>query len=363
MASIAHVGMDVHRGQFRMAVLAEGEQGFVDQCTLERDPRQVLRYLGHWQSRYQLRCYYEAGPLGYTPHRWLTGAGIACQVIAPSKTPRGSGDRVRTDARDARRLAQQGRAGALVAVHVPTPQQEAVRAVVRCRMGQLWDLLSARQRVLSFLGVRGIFWGEGQHWTQKHWQWLWRVGKELTEASPDSWTLQTYLGEVRHREQQLAEAGRQVAELAQLPEWAPMVGRLACFRGIETLAAMMIAVETIDFRRFAGAPHYASYWGLTGSEDSTGRHRRLGGITKCGCEHMRWLWVQIAWHYQYPPAIGVALMKRQQRQPPEVIAHAWKAQRRLYRKFRRLKDKTSSGKAVVAVARELACFVWGAMTM
>lgn len=362
MASMAHLGMDVHKGQFRMAVLPETGAAFADERTLPRERGEVLRYLRRWQPGYELQCYYEAGPLGYEPHRWLTQAGIACQVIAPSKTPRGPGDRVRTDARDARRLARQGRAGALVAVQVPTPEQEGVRDLVRCRMVQLWELTAARQRVVSLLGRHGGYYTEGSAWTQSHWRWLQQQVRAWPADSPEQWALHTYLAEVQYRTQRLAEAQQEVAGLAQLPAYREVVGRLGCFRGIDVLGAMLIACETLDFRRFTGAPQYASYWGLTGREESSGATRHRGGITKCGCAHLRWQWIQIAWHYQYPPAVGPALAKRQQGQPPEVIAVAWKAQRRLYRKFRKLKERMAPGKAVVAVARELTGFVWAAMT-
>jgi transposase len=363
MASIAHVGIDVHEGKFRVALLPESGTQFLDQCTLSSEPKRVLQYLGRWGRDYEMHCYYEAGALGYAPHRWLTQAGLECQVIAPSLTPRAPGDRVRTDARDARRLALQGRAGGLVAVHVPTPEEEAVRELVRCRLVQLRELTAARQRVQAWLLRHGVRAPEGKSWTQRYWQWLQRVVHEIPAEAPEAWTMETYLGAVRYQEQQLAAADREVAAWAQRPEYAPTVKKLGCFRGINTLSGMMIDTESGDFSRFPTAPQYASYWGLTGSEDSTGKSRRLGGITKCGCDHMRWLWIQIAWHYQYRPAVGVALAKRQESQPAEVVAHAWEAQRRLYRKFWRLKQRKSGGQAVTAVARELSCFVWGAMTM
>lgn len=270
---------------------------------------------------------------------------------------------MRTDARDARRLAQQGRSGNLVAVHVPTPEEEAVRELVRCRLVQQRELIAARQRVQSWLLRHGVRPPEGRAWTQRHWQWLQRVLREIPAAAPEGWTLETSLGEVRYHEQQLAAADREVAAWAQRPESAPTVRKLGCFRGIDVLAGMLICTESGDFRRFPSAPQYASSWGLTGAEDSTGKSRHLGGITKCGCRHMRWLWIQIAWHYQYRPAVGVALARRQEGQPAAVVAHAWEAQRRLYRKFWRLTQKQASAVAVTAVARELSCFVWGAMTM
>lgn len=359
MMSIAHVGLDVHKEQTRVALLPQEMNDPLDECALPTTAMALGRYVRRWGKQFELRCYYEAGPLGYLPHRWLTGAGVACQVIAPSKIPRGYGERVKTDRRDARLLARQGRAGALVAVHVPSPQQEQARAVMRYREACLRDVLAAKHRVLKFLGMRGMFFAQGKHWTQRHLRWLQGVRFD----GMDEWTGQQYLGELRHRQDRLAQADRQVAELAQRPEYREAVGKLCCFRGIDLLSAMVLLAETIDFRRFPDAPHYMSYWGLTCSEDSSGATRRQGGITKCGSGRARRVWVEAAWHYQHRPAVGDRLRKRQRGQPPQVIAHAWKAQQRLHTKFWRIARRKDSRTAVVATARELAGFVWGTMTM
>jgi transposase len=362
MGSIAHVGIDVHEGKFRIAILGESGRQFLEERTVGGEAGQVVKLLRPWQEQYQVQCYYEAGPLGYGPYRWLQRAGVACQVIAPSKTPRGPGDRVRTDARDARRLAQQGRAGTLVAVHIPTPEEEAAREVVRCRVMLGQELTGARQRVRSWLLRHDYRYPKGKEWTQPYGRWLREIQRGLPGERPEAWTFTTLLGEVGHFAQEVAEADRQVAQLAQGPAYRAGVGRLGCFRGIEVLGAMLILTESGDFARFPSAPGYAAYWGLTGSEESTGQRRHLGGITKCGQAHMRWIWIQIAWHYTHPPALGRTLQRRQAGQPGRVIDIAWQAQRRLYRKYRRLTERRGAGKAVVAVARELTGFVWAAMS-
>jgi transposase len=357
MLSIAHVGMDVHKENTRVVLLPHEMLEPLDECTLPTTQQALCRYLKRWEKQYQLQCYYEAGPLGYVPQRWLEQAGIACTVIAPSKTPRGVGERVRTDRRDARLLARQGKAGALAPVHVPTPQEEAVRALLRCRELRQRQLLAARHRVLKFLGVRGLHFTEGKHWTQRHGRWL--RGVRFTGA--EEWTWREYLSDLDYALARRQEADRQVKELAQSPSYREAVGRLCCFRGIDILSAMVVLTETIDFSRFPGAPQYMSYWGLTCSEDSSGGQRRQGGITKSGSVHARRIWIEAAWHYQHKPAVGERLARRQQGQPPAVIAHAWKAQVRLHKKFWRLARKKNSCTAVVAVARELAGFVWGAI--
>lgn len=358
MRSIAHVGMDVHKDTTRVLILPQGENRAVDECTLPTTRGALVKYLGRWASTFELRCYYEAGPCGYEPQRWLAGAGIACEVIAPSKTPRGPGDRVKTDRRDARVLAYQGRAQTLARVQVPTPAQEGVRAAVRCREARMRDQVAAKHRVLKFWRSCGEIYNDGNHWTQRHWRWL----RQCQFSGVNEWTAQQYLSDLQFRVDRLAEADRKLAELAQPEPYRSAVGKLCCFRGIDLLSAMVLYTETLDFARFPGAPQYMGYWGLTSAEDSTGRYRRQGAITKAGSARARRVWIEAAWHYQHKPAVGVTLRRRQMGQPPAVIAHAWKAQECLYRKYWRIARAKDTRLAVVAVARQLAGFVWAAMT-
>jgi len=358
MRTMAHVGMDVHKVETRVALLPEGEADFLDQCRLETSAKALREYLHRWADRFELRCYYEAGPLGYTPYRWLTQAGIACEMIAPTLTPRAPGDRRKTDVRDARVLARQARAGGLVAVHVPTPEEEALRTLVRYRAVCQQELLAAKHRVLKLLGVRGRYYLEGKQWTQAHWRWL--RSQSLPETYAE-WVLEQYRAEVCYRQERLTEADRQLVEVSQSAAYAGRVGRLCCFRGIAVLSALVILAETIDFGRFPSAPQYMDYWGLTCGEHSSGGVRRLLPITKCGSGFLRRIWVEAAWHYRHKPAVSEGLRRRQEGQPPEVIAHAWKAQLRLHQKYWRLATAKSPTIAVVAIARELAGFVWGAM--
>lgn len=358
MSSIAHVGLDVHKETTRVVILPHDRSHPVDECTLPTTRKALVKYLSHWAQQFELRCYYEAGPCGYEPQRWLAGAGIACEVIAPSKTLRAPGDRVKTDRRDAQLLARHGRADLLAKVHVPTPEQEAVRAAVRCREARMRDQVAAKHRVLKFWRNCGQIYNQGEHWTQRHWQWLRKCGL----SGINEWTADQYLSDVQYRLDRLAEADRKLAELAQGEPYRGAVGKLCCFRGIDLLSAMVLTTETLDFARFPSAPQYMGYWGLTSSEDSTGRYRRQGGITKAGSVRARRVWIEAAWHYRHKPALGANLLRRQIGQPPEVIAHAWKAQQRLYRKFWSIANRKDQRAAVVAVARELSGFVWAAMT-
>lgn len=358
MKSMAYVGLDVHKDTVRAVVLPRNAEHPVDECTLECTQHALVKYLQRWSRKYDLQCYYEAGPCGYTPYHWLTEAGLECEVIAPSLTPQKPGERVMTDRRAARILAYQGRAQTLTLVLVPTLEQEAVRAAVRYREARMRDLVAAKHRVLKFWRNNGFIYRNGHNWTQRHWRWL--RGCEF--SIDNQWTAQEYLAEAQYQQDRLAEADRKVRELARQEPYASMVGRLICLRGIDVLSAMVIITETIDFRRFPGASQYMGFWGLGLSEHSTGRYRHQGGITKAGSDRVRRILIEAAWHYQHKPRVGVELRRRQMGQPPEVIAHSWKAQVRLHRQYWKIGRAKDHRTAVVAVARELAGFIWAIMT-
>lgn len=355
MKSMAYVGMDVHKDSIKVLILPQHGEQVLDKTTLPTEEHAVCKYLARWHAKYDLSCFYEAGPGGYTVYRWLHQRGIACQVIAPSKTPKAPGDLVKTDHRDARILALQGRAGTLTAVLVPTQAQEAIRGVVRCREARQRDVQAARHRVLTFLLVRGVIYTAGKHWTQGHRRWM----AKRQFSGWDAWTYQEYLTELTYQESRLVEADRQVAALADDPTTAPLVRALCCLRGIDVLTAVVLVAETLDFRRFGQARGYMDFMGLTCREASSGPRRVQGRITKAGNGRCRRALVEAAWHYRHAPAVSARLAKRQAGQPAEIVAHAWQAQQRLHKVFWKLAQRGDPRKAVVAVARELAGFVWG----
>jgi transposase len=358
MPSIAHVGMDVHKKTIRLAVYLNDSEAPIDQVTLPTDEHLLLKYLAQWHAKYELQCYYEAGPGGYVIYRWLKKLQIPCLVAAPSKMLKAPGERVKNDTRDARKLAEQGRNHQLTAVRVPTEAEEAVRGVVRCREVRQRDLQASRHRVIKFLALRDRIYSTGKNWTQAHHAWLQRQ----QFPALDDWTYREYLTELLYREQRLAEADLQLASLAQQPQVQPLMKALCCFRGIETTTAMILIAETLDFRRFGTARGYMSYMGLTCSEHSSGSRQHRGPITKAGSRRGRRVLIEAAWHYRHAPLVSKTLAKRQAGQPAEVIAHAWKAQKRLHQVYWKLEIRNSC-KAAAAVARELAGFVWAAAQM
>ena len=359
MSSVAQVGMDVHKDTIRIALYPEGGTTFLDERTLRNEKGALLAYLLKWADRYELHCYYEASSCGYLVHRWLTAHQIRCTVIAPSKTPRTAGEPVKTDRRDARMLAQQGRAGALSPIAVPSPEDEAVRGLVHQYEAQRQHERATKLRVQMWLLQRGQYYQAGDPWTQQHWRWL----KALRFPGVDGEVFAEYLAEVIDAMNRTQATARRLQTLAETPLYRQRVHWLCCFRGITPVRALIVLIETLDFTRFPGAEQYMGYTGLVSRESSSGSRRRQGSITKAGSALLRYELIEAAWSYQHPPRVGPALKKRQAAQPPEAIAMAWRAQKRLHQLYWRLVHrKKDTGLAAVAVARELAGFIWAMMT-
>jgi len=354
------VGLDVHKKDIVVAMLKPSAREPVT-WTVANEPRAVRRLVKKLKREGvgAIRCAYEAGPCGYVLKRQLEALGVACQVIAPSLIPHAPGNRIKTDRRDARRLAEMLRAGLLIEVHPPSEEEEAVRDLCRCREDLKQDLARCRQRIGKFLLRKGLRYGAGSSWTQRHRRWLWNLELEHRAART---ALEEYLVGMDQLEVRLRELDASIADIANSEAYREQVGWLRCFRGIDTLSAMIILAELHDFRRFASARQLMSYLGLVPSERSSGETTRRGGITKAGNSHVRRLLIEAAWHYRSKPTVGVSLHKRREGQPAPVVALADQAMRRLHRRYWRLVSVNKPPqKAVTAVARELVGFIWGAL--
>jgi transposase len=303
-----------------------------------------------------VRAAYEAGPTGYGLARELARRGVGCVVAAPSKIPRASGDRVKTDRRDAEHLVRLLMAGKLHPVRVPGDEEEALRDLVRAREAVRVDLMRSRHRLSKLLLRHGIRFEDGRAWTDRHRQWLARIALQWPAAQT---TLLDAIGAVDALEHRRGQLEREITRLLPDSPWAIQAGRLRCLRGVDTLTAVGLCAEIGDFERFAKAAQLMHYLGLTPSEHTTGQTRRLSSITKAGSGHARRLLVEAAWHYRSRPRIGRALNDRQDGQPPEAIAIAWTAQQRLHRVWTRLEQRAKRRTIIaVAAARELAGFCW-----
>lgn len=354
------VGLDVHKKDIVVAMLLP-DAGEAVTWTVANEPRAVRRLAKKLkrQARGGIRSAYEAGPCGYVLKRQLEAEGVPCAVVAPSLIPSAPGDRIKTDRRDARKLGEMLRAGLLTEVHPPSEEEEAVRDLCRCREDVKQDLTRSRQRLGKFLLRKGLRYGLGHAWTQRHRRWLWSLELEHRAAQA---ALQEYLLSIEQLEGRLRELDATIGEIAESEPYRERLGWLRCFRGIDTLSAMTILAELHDFRRFTSARQLMSYLGLVPSEHSSGESTRRGGITKTGNAHVRRILIEAAWHYRHPPRVGVVLRKRREAQPAEIIAIADRAMRRLHRRhWRLLSMNKPPQKVVTAVARELTGFLWATL--
>lgn len=353
------VGLDVHASKV-VACVVDAESGEMTVHHLPGETAAVVAFCAGLPA--PARVAYEAGPTGFGLARSLHAVGIGCVVAAPGKIERPAQDRVKTDRRDAERLVRLSMIGGLVAVRVPSGEEEALRDLVRAREDVRGDLMRARHRLGKMLLRHDIrFDDTTSRWGQRHRAWL--ATLDLGEPGARA-TLSDYVGAidalVLHREALEAK----LAELVPGSALAQTVARLRCLRGIDTLSAAGLAVEVGDFSRFDRAGQLMSYLGLVPAEHSTGSTRRQGHITKTGSSHARRLLIEAAWHYRRPPRLGTTLERRQAGQNPLVIAIAWNAQQRLHHLWRRPDIKRGKRKTIVAVAvaRHLAGFCWAIAT-
>ena len=360
--SIIYLGMDVHKDSITIAVLPASAKTPTHLDRLPNDLAKLKRYLERLARQGELRSCYEASGAGYVLHRALREWGYACEVIAPSLIPKRAGVQRKHDKRDAAELARLYRAGELVPVRIPSEAEERVRDIVRCRETFQREILKSRHYILKFLARRGFVYRDGTNWCTPHLRWLEHLTSETSPLAPaDRLVFREYHALLAYKLQRREALDRQIEQLALTSAFAPAVARLQCFRGIGLRAAMVLATEIVDWRRFERPGQLAAYLGLVCRETSSGPRERKGAITKAGNSHCRHVLVQAAWCYHYRPNLSVEIRRRQEGQPPAVIAHAWKAQQRLHQRYEHLSYRKRPQIAVVAVARELVGFLWAVM--
>lgn len=352
------IGLDVHATKIVAATL-DTESGELGSFRLSGCPVEAAKFCARLPA--PVRATYEAGPTGYGLARELARREVECVVAAPGKIPRASGDRVKTDRRDAEHLARLLLAGKLSPVRVPGTDEEALRDLVRAREDLRSDLMRARHRLQKLLLRHGLRYEGKTAWNEPHRAWLAQV--ELDERAAQA-TLTDYRGAIESLVHRRGELEREIAALLGGSAWEREVALLRCLRGIDTLSAVGLCCEIGDFARFARAGQLMSYVGLVPSESTTGEQRRLGQITKTGSRHARRLLVEAAWHYRHRPYLGKALAERQAGRPQAAVAISWSAQRRLHRTWERLRARGKRPALVaVAAARELTGFAWAITTL
>jgi transposase len=356
--STLFVGMDVHKDSITVAYATEDRA--VEPVELGRigtrlcDIDGLIRKLRSKASNPVF--VYEAGPCGYWLYRYFKRKQLACWVVAPSMIPKRSGDRVKTDRRDALKLARLARAGELKSVYVPEPGDEAIRDLSRAREDACGDLKAARQRLKSFLLRNDIRYTGRANWSAAHLRWL---AKLVLPTPPQQIVFQEYVRTVNERSEQLQRIEAELLEQAKAWRLYPVVEALQALRGVQFIVAVTSIAELGDLTRFDKPRQLMAYLGLVPSENSTGDRRRQGGITKCGNTHARRVLIEAAKAYRHPAKVSEAMQARQQDLAKPIQDIGWQAQLRLCKRYRRLRAKGKHPNTVAAaIARELVAFMW-----
>ncbi|MCK5676073.1 MAG: IS110 family transposase [Verrucomicrobia bacterium] len=356
-----YIGIDAHKETNSMASAFAGREKPETIGKYSADLDRFIAGLRKFQKKQDLKkdeislCY-EAGPTGFVLARRLIKLGYDCIVVAPSLIPQKSGDKVKTDRRDARKLAGLLRAGELTAVHIPDVADEVIRDVCRGRTDAVSELMRCKKQLLSFLLRNGYRYSGTARWTQAHMRYL----RELVLPHPaQKLILEEYIQRIDTTLLQIARIEDQMDLLLTTWSRRPFVEALMGFRGFQRTAAMVLISEIGDFKRFDHPKKLMAYLGLVPTEDSSGGKRRQGGITKCGNSHARWMLVECAGHYRMPPKISKALSKRQEGLSREIRAVSWHAQNRLNKRWFKLTMRgVHFNKIRVSIARELSSYLW-----
>jgi len=357
-SSTLFIGMDVHKETIAVAYVAQEHGAEViylgtigtRQCDIDHLVRKMQSKAKH------LIFVYEAGPCGSWLYRYLTKKGYDCWVVAPSLIPKKSGDRVKTNRRDAVQLARLARSGDLTLVSVPKVEDEAIRDLTRAREDTISDLKDAKFRLKAFLLRQDIRYAGRANWGPAHLRWLSEV---VCPTAAQHIVFQEYVRAITEYTERLQRLEQELQAQVQVWRLHPVVEALQALRGVQFTVAVTMVAEIGDLTRFEHPRELMKFLGLTPSEYSTGDHRRQGAITKAGNTHARRALIEGAWAYRYPAKVSRHLQLRLEKQPKVIQDISWKAQVRLWRRYRRLGARGKHANVVtVAIARELAGFLW-----
>jgi transposase len=354
--STVFLGIDDSKKTLVYALLLEGQDIPLERATIPNRTEAIRKLANHLTAKYShVKACYEAGFNGYHLQRQFKHWGIDCQVVAPSLTPKRAGERVKTDRRDALQLAELFRSGQLHPIRIPTVEEEGVRDLTRLREDQIQIRTSIRHRILKLTGKYGFF-HEGCHWTKTHMTWLKALKMPSSFAQS---ALELLLVQLDQQEFYLSDIEKQIFEISRTPFYASMVDRLRCFKGVDTIAAMILLSEIHDFSRFRHPRELMGFLGFAVTEYSSGPRRRLTHLTKTGNNHLRRLLVEIAHCYTRRATAGPALQQRRRDADPRWVQIAIKAQVRLHKRYLHLIFKGKArNEAIAAMAREFCAFLW-----
>ena len=357
-----YIGLDVHKEQTSVAIAEPDSKGEVrsygsvatTQIALERLVRNIAK--SHKIGLSEIHVCYEAGGCGMWIARLFARIKVKCTVVAPSLIPTKAGDQVKTDKKDAIKLARLLRAGELVEVHVPDETDEAIRDLCRARVDAVDDLRRSKARLLALFRRLGFNYTGKTHWSEAHKRYL----RELKLPFPaHRIILEELLAQIDQLDARIDRIETHMELLYANWERKQLVDGIMAFKGFQLIAAMMVVSEVGDFVRFTHPKQLMSYLGLTPAEYSSGGKQKQSGITKCGNSHARWMIIECATHYRTDPKVSAALSKRQENQPRWIKEISWKAQNRLNARFKKLQQRLMHhNKIKVSVARELVGFIW-----
>ena len=362
MQRIKYIGLDVHKNSLSIATADQGRDAEVRYYgKIGNDMDQLMKVFRKFISQdYELRCVYEAGCCGYNIYRFLIGNGVKCEVVAPSKIPRKSGDRLKNDKRDSLMLARLHRAGELTKVYVPNEENEALRDLVRARADAQNAHKKAKQQLAALLLRYHIVFHGKSKWSKAYFNWL----ATISMSHPaQQITLQDYINTVNMCNNRVTQLTEQIQIFSKESRLYPLIKALQSMRGISLIVAATLASELGDISRFEHPEELMAYLGLIPSEQSSGDKQRKGSITKTGNGHVRKALIASAQAYRLPPRKTREILKRQEGVPDNICDISWKAQLRLCFRYRHLMGKgKNTNVAKTAVARELAGFVWAIAT-
>ena len=364
MNSITYVGMDVHTSNYTFCCYTVENDAAFAFVTAEPNYKSVLKYLEQIRKNCgetRFVCGYEAGSLGYSLQKQLAAEGVECIILAPSTMAKTPGQRIKTDKRDAENIARCLAYHQYKAVYVPDEEDDAVKEYIRMRNDVKVQLKSTKQQIIAFCTRHGFIYDGKTYWTQRHLKWMetLRFPKGLYKE-----TFNEYLALYFTLTEKIAVFDARIEELSQSERYKEKVSCMVCLLGIGTNTAMSLICETGDFYRFATAQKYSAYLGLVPGERSSGNNINRTAITKAGNSHLRRLLIEAAQSYSRGQVgkKSKLLIAKQGEAPREIVTYADRANERLKRKFYRIALRSKHNIAKVAVARELACFIWGMMT-
>jgi transposase len=358
MKKIAYVGIDYHLNSLSIAVMLDGEKDFHQSVRLANNDKLVFKYMKKLSRDFEIKACYEASGSGFAFQRKMAGWGYQCDVIAPSLIPKKRGDRRKNDFRDARDLAQNYAHDMLTIVCPPTEYEESVRALIRCRLAIKEAEKTAKLQINSFLLSQGLH-REGNKWTHPHRNWLrtLKLGNHHLQQ-----VLEEYLALLGYLEIRIRNLDERIEEIAQSDIYAPSVKKLRAFKGIGTLAAMLLIAEITDFRRFGSPRALMAFLGLIPSENSSGDKQQGGSITKAGNRRCRTQLIESVQHYVRKPCIGPQMKHDLSQVDAKTAQLSMKCMERLHRRYWALALKGKIRQvAITAIAREFAGFIWAMM--